>query len=90
MKQYVVPTGRVKVPAGRYVVPTGRVKVPAGRDEKKGNDIKLTIRAANILLQGIQRTLSSSITIVAKDIWENVKMILEGSELTKDDRESQL
>ncbi|GJS97742.1 hypothetical protein Tco_0804710 [Tanacetum coccineum] len=23
-----------------------------------------------------------------KDIWENVKMILEGSELTKDDRES--
>ncbi|GJX68440.1 hypothetical protein Tco_0304167 [Tanacetum coccineum] len=29
--KYVVPTGRVKVPAGRYVVPTGRVKVPAGR-----------------------------------------------------------
>ncbi|GKA92955.1 hypothetical protein Tco_0814941 [Tanacetum coccineum] len=26
----------------------------------------------------------------AKDIWDNVKMILEGSELTKDDRESQL
>ncbi|GKE10243.1 hypothetical protein Tco_1413794, partial [Tanacetum coccineum] len=26
----------------------------------------------------------------AKDIWENVKMIPEGSELTKDDRESQL
>ncbi|GKD94460.1 hypothetical protein Tco_1374297 [Tanacetum coccineum] len=29
--KYVVPTGRVKVPAGRYVVPTGRVNVPAGR-----------------------------------------------------------
>ncbi|GKG22899.1 hypothetical protein Tco_0388202, partial [Tanacetum coccineum] len=28
---YVVPTGRVKVPAGRYVVSTGRVKIPAGR-----------------------------------------------------------
>ncbi|GKA23384.1 hypothetical protein Tco_0709346 [Tanacetum coccineum] len=26
----------------------------------------------------------------AKDIWENVKMILKDSELTKDDRESQL
>ncbi|GKG42981.1 hypothetical protein Tco_0479665, partial [Tanacetum coccineum] len=26
----------------------------------------------------------------AKDIWGNVKMILEGSELTKDDRQSQL
>ncbi|GJR56051.1 hypothetical protein Tco_1406572 [Tanacetum coccineum] len=39
-----------------------------------------------------QRTSThSSITILtAKDIWENVKMILEGSELTKDDRESQL
>ncbi|GKF29168.1 hypothetical protein Tco_0095510, partial [Tanacetum coccineum] len=31
LTRYVVPTGRVKVPAGRYVVPTGRVKVPAGR-----------------------------------------------------------
>ncbi|GKB99386.1 retrovirus-related pol polyprotein from transposon TNT 1-94 [Tanacetum coccineum] len=29
-------------------------------------------------------------TYYAKDIWDNVKMILEGSELTKDDRESQL
>ncbi|GKE90448.1 hypothetical protein Tco_1567923, partial [Tanacetum coccineum] len=30
---YVVPTGRVKVPAGRYVVPTGKdnVIVSAGR-----------------------------------------------------------
>ncbi|GKA91796.1 hypothetical protein Tco_0813721 [Tanacetum coccineum] len=26
----------------------------------------------------------------AKDIWDNVKMLLEGSELTKKDRESQL
>ncbi|GKF60021.1 hypothetical protein Tco_0176807, partial [Tanacetum coccineum] len=29
--RYVVPIGRVKVPAGRYVVPIGRVKVPTGR-----------------------------------------------------------
>ncbi|GKF63946.1 hypothetical protein Tco_0187394, partial [Tanacetum coccineum] len=42
---------------------------------------KADIRATNILLQGIPD---------AKDIWDNVKMILEGSELTKDDRESQL
>ncbi|GJT85938.1 hypothetical protein Tco_1067655 [Tanacetum coccineum] len=55
---------------------------------------KADIRATNILLQGIQKDstlLTSSITICTpKDIWENVKMILEGSELTKDDRESQL
>ncbi|GJS70926.1 hypothetical protein Tco_0703767, partial [Tanacetum coccineum] len=32
---YVVPTGRVKVPAGRYVVPTGKdnVIVSAGRSK---------------------------------------------------------
>ncbi|GJV33582.1 hypothetical protein Tco_1393982 [Tanacetum coccineum] len=32
-KRYVVPTGRVKVPAGRYVVPTGKdnVIVSTGR-----------------------------------------------------------
>ncbi|GJW74967.1 hypothetical protein Tco_0134337, partial [Tanacetum coccineum] len=31
--RYVVPTGRVKVPAGRYVIPTGKDKfiVSAGR-----------------------------------------------------------
>ncbi|GKD61816.1 hypothetical protein Tco_1299325 [Tanacetum coccineum] len=33
--KYVVPTGRVKVPAGRYVVPTGKdnVIVSAGRSK---------------------------------------------------------
>ncbi|GKB47289.1 hypothetical protein Tco_0898042 [Tanacetum coccineum] len=53
---------------------------------------KADIRATNILLQGIPKDIYSLINhyIDAKDIWENVKMILEGSELTKDDRESQL
>ncbi|GJY20242.1 hypothetical protein Tco_0392808 [Tanacetum coccineum] len=45
---------------------------------------KVDIRATNILLQGLQKV------IYAKDIWDNVKMLLEGSELAKDDRESQL
>ncbi|GJU94453.1 retrovirus-related pol polyprotein from transposon TNT 1-94 [Tanacetum coccineum] len=42
--------------------------------------------------QGIPKDIYSLINHYtdAKDIWENVKMILEGSELTKDDRESQL
>ncbi|GJY96575.1 putative ribonuclease H-like domain-containing protein [Tanacetum coccineum] len=50
------------------------------------------IHATNILLQGIQKDIYSLINHYtdAKDIWDNVKMILEGSELTKDDRESQL
>ncbi|GJS19755.1 hypothetical protein Tco_0448387 [Tanacetum coccineum] len=51
---------------------------------------KADIRATNILLQGIPKDIYSLINYYtdAKDIWENMKMILEGSELTKDDRES--
>ncbi|GJZ44601.1 hypothetical protein Tco_0591856 [Tanacetum coccineum] len=48
------------------------------------------IQATNILLQGLPKdiyTLINHYTDV-KDIWDNVKMLMEGSELTKDDRES--
>ncbi|GJX14759.1 retrovirus-related pol polyprotein from transposon TNT 1-94 [Tanacetum coccineum] len=53
---------------------------------------KADIRATNILLQGIPKDIYTLINHYtdAKDIWDNVKMILEGSELTKNDRESQL
>ncbi|GJW24691.1 hypothetical protein Tco_0038502 [Tanacetum coccineum] len=53
---------------------------------------KADIRATNILLQGIPKDIYSLINHYtdAKDIWDNVKMILEGYELTKDDKESQL
>ncbi|GJR52067.1 hypothetical protein Tco_1402588 [Tanacetum coccineum] len=50
------------------------------------------IRATNILLQGLPKDIYTLINhyIDAKDIWDNVKMLLEGSKLTKEDRESQL
>nr|GEU87981.1 hypothetical protein [Tanacetum cinerariifolium] len=50
------------------------------------------IRATNILLQGLPKDIYSLINHYtdAKDIWDNVKMLLKGSELTKEDRESQL
>ncbi|GJX41375.1 retrovirus-related pol polyprotein from transposon TNT 1-94 [Tanacetum coccineum] len=50
------------------------------------------IRATNILLQGLPKDIYSLINHYtdAKNIWDNVKMLLEGSELTKEDRESQL
>nr|GEW18129.1 hypothetical protein [Tanacetum cinerariifolium] len=50
------------------------------------------IRATNILLQGLPKDIYTLINhnTDAKDIWDNVRMILEGSELTKEDRESQL
>nr|GEY57297.1 RNA-directed DNA polymerase, eukaryota [Tanacetum cinerariifolium] len=50
------------------------------------------IRATNILLQGLPKDIYTLINHYtdAKDIWDNVKMLLEGSELTKEDQESQL
>ncbi|GJY42762.1 retrovirus-related pol polyprotein from transposon TNT 1-94 [Tanacetum coccineum] len=50
------------------------------------------IRVTNILLQGLPKDIYSLINHYtnAKDIWDNVKMLLEGSELTKEDPESQL
>ncbi|GKD89676.1 hypothetical protein Tco_1365183, partial [Tanacetum coccineum] len=54
--------------------------------------LRADIRATNILLQGLPRDIYKLINhnTDAKDIWDNVKMLLEGSKLTKDDRESQL
>ncbi|GJT92783.1 retrovirus-related pol polyprotein from transposon TNT 1-94 [Tanacetum coccineum] len=50
------------------------------------------IRATNILLQGLPKDIYTLINHYtnAKVIWDNVKMLLEGSELTKEDQESQL
>nr|GEU38500.1 integrase, catalytic region, zinc finger, CCHC-type, peptidase aspartic, catalytic [Tanacetum cinerariifolium] len=50
------------------------------------------IRATNILLQRLPKDIYTLINHYtnAKDIWDNVKMLLEGSELTKEDCESQL
>ncbi|GJX62486.1 hypothetical protein Tco_0295386 [Tanacetum coccineum] len=50
------------------------------------------IQATNILLQLLPKDIYTLINHYtdAKDIWDNVKMLLEGSELTKKDRESQL
>nr|GEV28327.1 retrovirus-related Pol polyprotein from transposon TNT 1-94 [Tanacetum cinerariifolium] len=47
------------------------------------------ICAINILLQGLPKDIYTLINHYtdAKDIWDNVKMLLEGSELTKEDRE---
>ncbi|GKE83774.1 hypothetical protein Tco_1557516, partial [Tanacetum coccineum] len=50
------------------------------------------IRATNILLQGLPKDIYSLINHYtdANDIWDYVKMLLEDSELTKEDRKSQL
>ncbi|GKE70139.1 retrovirus-related pol polyprotein from transposon TNT 1-94 [Tanacetum coccineum] len=58
--------------------------------EKKRYDAD--VRATNIVLQGLPKDIYKLINhnIEAKAIWDNVKMLLASSELTKEDRESQL
>ncbi|GJV67921.1 hypothetical protein Tco_1483430 [Tanacetum coccineum] len=61
-----------------------------GDTEKKRYDAD--VRATNIVLQGLLKDIYKLINhnIEAKAIWDNVKMLLDGSKLTKEDRESQL
>ena len=59
-------------------------------EEKKRYDAN--IRASNIVIQGLPKDIYKLINFntEAKAVWDNVKMLLAGSELTKEDRESQL
>nr|GEW90535.1 integrase, catalytic region, zinc finger, CCHC-type, peptidase aspartic, catalytic [Tanacetum cinerariifolium] len=67
-----------------------RVVADLTPDEKER--YKADIHATNILLQGLPKDIYTLINHYtdAKDIWDNVKMLLECSELTKDEHESQL
>nr|GEZ98504.1 integrase, catalytic region, zinc finger, CCHC-type, peptidase aspartic, catalytic [Tanacetum cinerariifolium] len=71
---------------------TERPRVYSDLTSKDKDTYNANIRATNILLQGLSKDIYSLINHYtdAKDIWDNVKMLLEGSELTKEDRESQL
>ncbi|GKD65402.1 hypothetical protein Tco_1307510 [Tanacetum coccineum] len=69
-----------------------RDRVFADLTPEENERFEADIRAMNILLQGLPKDIYTLINHYtdAKDIWDNVKMLLEGSELTKDERESQL
>lgn len=59
-------------------------------EEKKRYDAD--IRASNIVIQGLPKDVYKLINYntEAKAVWDNVKMLLAGSKLTKEVRESQL
>ncbi|GJW86244.1 hypothetical protein Tco_0161584 [Tanacetum coccineum] len=83
---------RVEETEGALQLGPERARVFADLSAEEKERYKADIRATNILLQGIPKDIYTLINHYTntKDIWYNVKMILEGSELTKDDRESQL
>nr|GEV27692.1 hypothetical protein [Tanacetum cinerariifolium] len=68
----------------------GRVFTDLSPEEK--DRYNANIRATNILLRGLPKDIYTLIDHYtnAKDIWDNVKMLLESSELIKDDHKSQL
>nr|GFD23845.1 integrase, catalytic region, zinc finger, CCHC-type, peptidase aspartic, catalytic [Tanacetum cinerariifolium] len=65
-----------------------RPRVYSDLNSKERDRYNADIRATNILLQGLPKDIYTLINHYtdAKDIWDNVKMLLEGSELTKEDR----
>nr|GEV19720.1 integrase, catalytic region, zinc finger, CCHC-type, peptidase aspartic, catalytic [Tanacetum cinerariifolium] len=71
---------------------TKRPRVYSDLTSKEKDQYNADIQAINILLQGLPKDIYTLINHYsdAKDIWDNVKMLLEGSELTKEDRKSQL
>ncbi|GJU44718.1 hypothetical protein Tco_1201984 [Tanacetum coccineum] len=81
----------VSGPDGPYLGPE-RVRVFTDLSQPEKDRLKADVRATNILLQGLTRDIYKLINhnMDAKDIWDNMKMLLEGFELTKDDRESHL
>ncbi|GKA31943.1 hypothetical protein Tco_0718310 [Tanacetum coccineum] len=58
--------------------------------EGGGKRFDADVRATNFVLQGLPKDIYklSNHNIEAKAIWDNVKMLLTGSELTKEDIES--
>ncbi|GJR44555.1 hypothetical protein Tco_1312658 [Tanacetum coccineum] len=77
---------------GAHQLGPERAQVYSDLSPKDKDRYNADIQATNILLQGLPKYIYTLINhyTEAKDIWDNVKMLLEGSELTKEDRESQL
>nr|GEU93787.1 uncharacterized mitochondrial protein AtMg00810-like [Tanacetum cinerariifolium] len=69
-----------------------RPRVYSDLTSKEKDRYNADIWATNILLQGLPKDIYSLINRYtdAKDIWDNVKKLLEGSELTKEVHKSQL
>nr|GEV72210.1 retrovirus-related Pol polyprotein from transposon TNT 1-94 [Tanacetum cinerariifolium] len=69
-----------------------RPRVYSDLTPKEKERYNVDIRVTNILLQGLPKDIYSVINHYtdAKDMWDNVKMLMEGWKLTKEDRESQL
>nr|GEX30533.1 integrase, catalytic region, zinc finger, CCHC-type, peptidase aspartic, catalytic [Tanacetum cinerariifolium] len=69
-----------------------RPKIYSDLSPKEEDWYNADIKETNILLQWLPKDIYTLINHYtdSKDIWDNVKMLLEGSKVTKEDQESQL
>ncbi|GJZ67445.1 hypothetical protein Tco_0630685 [Tanacetum coccineum] len=79
-------------PEGGVLLGLERPRTFEDLSDTKKKRYNADVRATNNVLQGLPKDIYKLINhnIEAKAIWDNVKMLLAGSELTKEDRESQL
>ncbi|GJW48954.1 ribonuclease H-like domain-containing protein [Tanacetum coccineum] len=79
-------------PEGGVLLGPERPRTYEDLSDTKKKRYDADVRATNIVLQGLPKDIYKLINhnIEAKTIWDNVKMLLAGFELTKEDRESQL
>ncbi|GKC82275.1 integrase, catalytic region, zinc finger, CCHC-type containing protein [Tanacetum coccineum] len=79
-------------PEGGVLLGPERARTYDDLNDNEKKQFDADVHATNIVLQGLPKDIYKLINhnIEAKAIWENVKMLLAGSELTKEDRESQL
>ncbi|GJV48530.1 integrase, catalytic region, zinc finger, CCHC-type containing protein [Tanacetum coccineum] len=79
-------------PEGGVLLGPERARTYDDLNDNEKKRFNADVRATNIVLQGLPKDIYKLINhnIEAKAIWDNVKMLLAGSELTKEDRESQL
>ncbi|GJS10214.1 hypothetical protein Tco_0367010 [Tanacetum coccineum] len=79
-------------PEGGVLLGTERPRTYEDLSDTEKKRYDADVRATNIVLQGLPKDIYKLINhnIEAKAIWDNDKMLLAGSELTKEDRESQL
>ncbi|GKC18753.1 hypothetical protein Tco_1020903, partial [Tanacetum coccineum] len=79
-------------PEGGVLLGPKRPRTYEDLSDTKKKRYDADVRATNIVLQGLPKDIYKLINhnIDTKAIWDNVKMLLAGSELTKEDRESQL
>ncbi|GJU98299.1 retrovirus-related pol polyprotein from transposon TNT 1-94, partial [Tanacetum coccineum] len=80
------------IPEGGVLLGPERTRTYEDLSDTEKQRYDADVRATNIVLQGLPKDIYKLINhnIEAKSIWDNVKMLLACSELTKKDRESQL